>query len=333
MRSGQMTNVNPPAADAATLVVSTRGLAKRDAFEAWRDTVRHLVGAECSAESPDDFRGEILVRSAGPVRLTRWNVDQSSYERTPSLARHGDDYCTLTISHGGDGVAGGGMEWTRIASGGGFFLVHDRPFSVTASGAAPSSVVVIERKALTALLPLGSELGVARFAPNNPLLELIKGYMRFVTKPVAQQLPVALDVMGQHIVDLTALLLMPSHDASEVIEGRGMKAARLRHVLDAIAARSCDPRFSIQSVASELAVTSRTVQLLLEETGSTFSEHVCEHRLRHAWRLLSNPASRLALAEVAYESGFNDLSNFHRAFRRRFGETPAAVRGSRGSMH
>lgn len=104
-------------------------------------------------------------------------------------------------------------------------------------------------------------------------------------------------------------------------------------MLDRIAARGCDPGFTVETVASELGVSSRTIQLLLEETGSTFSEHVTEHRLRRAWKLLADRGSAVAIAEVAYGTGFNDLSCFYRAFRRRFGETPAAVRASGERLH
>ena len=108
---------------------------------------------------------------------------------------------------------------------------------------------------------------------------------------------------------------------------------RVRRVLDRIAQSACEPRFTIKTVAAELGVSVRTVQILLGETGSTFSEHVAEHRLRRAWRLLANPGSRLAIAEVAYAAGYNDLANSHCVFRRRFGETPAGVRSLGAAPH
>ena len=78
-----------------------------------------------------------------------------------------------------------------------------------------------------------------------------------------------------------------------------------------------------------VAVTSRYIQRILEETGTTFSEHLLEQRLRHAWRLLSDPHHRdLKVASIAYDCGFNDLGTFNRVFRRRFGETPTAVLGA-----
>jgi AraC-like DNA-binding protein len=54
---------------------------------------------------------------------------------------------------------------------------------------------------------------------------------------------------------------------------------------------------------------------------------VLEQRLLRAERLLRNPAMRTRkIIEIAQLAGFHDVSYFHRAFRRRFGQTPDDVR-------
>jgi AraC-like DNA-binding protein len=52
-------------------------------------------------------------------------------------------------------------------------------------------------------------------------------------------------------------------------------------------------------------------------------------RLARANRLLCDPqlADR-TLTAIAFESGFGDLSYFNRAFRRRYGGSPADIRAS-----
>lgn len=49
-----------------------------------------------------------------------------------------------------------------------------------------------------------------------------------------------------------------------------------------------------------------------------------ERRLAHAKMLLMNP--HLSVSEVAYDSGFENLSHFSRAFREQFGASPVAFR-------
>ncbi len=63
---------------------------------------------------------------------------------------------------------------------------------------------------------------------------------------------------------------------------------------------------------------------MFAESGTTFSEFVLEQRLLLARRLLlGEPGTRRKVSDIAYTAGFNDLSYFHRSFRRRFGVSPA----------
>ena len=64
--------------------------------------------------------------------------------------------------------------------------------------------------------------------------------------------------------------------------------------------------------------------------GTTFSEFLTRLRLSRAHRLLCEPASsHAAIATIAYDIGFGDLSYFNRRFRRQYGQTPREVRGDR----
>jgi AraC-like DNA-binding protein len=54
---------------------------------------------------------------------------------------------------------------------------------------------------------------------------------------------------------------------------------------------------------------------------------VLEQRLLRAARLLRDPLHRSRkVSDIAHVAGFNDVSYFHRTFRRRFGMTPSDMR-------
>jgi AraC-like DNA-binding protein len=108
----------------------------------------------------------------------------------------------------------------------------------------------------------------------------------------------------------------------------GMKRrVRCAAVLGAIDSHSGDPNLSAIRVAKLLGITPRYVHLLLEETGKSFTHHVLDRRLERAAALLRDPRWRhRKIAEIAAEAGFTDLSYFNRAFRRRYGATPSAIR-------
>lgn len=88
-----------------------------------------------------------------------------------------------------------------------------------------------------------------------------------------------------------------------------------------------DAGFDLASVAAKFGVTPRHVQKLFQREGTTFSRYVLERRLETARSLILQHTSR-PISTIAYDIGFGDLSYFNRVFRRRFGTTPSAMRGS-----
>ena len=79
-------------------------------------------------------------------------------------------------------------------------------------------------------------------------------------------------------------------------------------------------------IAAQLGMSGRTLQRRLREAEVGFQELVDTARCRYAQRYLSD--DRLAISEVAFLVGFSEPSNFHRAFRRWTGLTPAEYRGA-----
>lgn len=60
--------------------------------------------------------------------------------------------------------------------------------------------------------------------------------------------------------------------------------------------------------------------LLRKETGFSFSEILFDLRMERAKILLKE--SELSIEEIAYMTGYNDSSNFYKAFRKKFGMSP-----------
>jgi AraC-like DNA-binding protein len=63
-----------------------------------------------------------------------------------------------------------------------------------------------------------------------------------------------------------------------------------------------------------------------QRTGNTFIDSLTEIRLGHASRMLIDTTQ--SIAEVAYNSGFNNISNFNRIFKKKKGCTPKDFRES-----
>jgi AraC-like DNA-binding protein len=108
------------------------------------------------------------------------------------------------------------------------------------------------------------------------------------------------------------------------------RAARLETIKADIIGHLDDGNLNIAAVSARHRVTLHYLQKLFESEGTSFSEFVVGQGLAKAHRMLTNPLySHRAISNVAYDVGFNDLSYFNPAFRRRYGLTPSEVRHAR----
>ena len=82
----------------------------------------------------------------------------------------------------------------------------------------------------------------------------------------------------------------------------------------------------IDSVAETLAMNTRNLQRCLAKQGLKYSHILAEARSRQAVSWLEN--SDKPIAEIASDLGYQDASNFTRAFRRQAGVSPQIFRDS-----
>lgn len=85
---------------------------------------------------------------------------------------------------------------------------------------------------------------------------------------------------------------------------------------------------SIEEVARELHVSSRTLKRKLTEHGTSFTQIVDGHLRRQALLLVEDP--RVTIDEIADRLGYSDAANFTRAFKRWTGRAPGAFRAREG---
>ena len=82
----------------------------------------------------------------------------------------------------------------------------------------------------------------------------------------------------------------------------------------------------LESTATALGMSGRTVQRRLEAESLSYADVVDEVRLEAAKIMMLNP--RLSLTEIAYLVGFDEQSSLSRAFKRWTGKSPRDYRRS-----
>lgn len=133
---------------------------------------------------------------------------------------------------------------------------------------------------------------------------------RVLTLPIRAPQPDVLDYLDAYARDVLAKL--PADD--DLLH-------RVEHIVATTLGRGLP---EMEQVAAQLGTSARTLQRRLSERETTFQALVDGVRRTYAERYLAD--GRLALGEIAFLVGFSDASNFHRAFRRWTGKTPAAFR-------
>lgn len=86
-----------------------------------------------------------------------------------------------------------------------------------------------------------------------------------------------------------------------------------------------DKTISLAEVAKLTNMTEVSFSRFFKtRTGITFTDSVSEIRLGHASRMLIDTTQ--SISEIAYECGFNNISNFNRIFKKKKGCTPKEFR-------
>jgi AraC-like DNA-binding protein len=172
-----------------------------------------------------------------------------------------------------------------------------------------------------------SAAALRRVPGDYPAMRLLWAYLGLAGDEAFLATPELRNVFARHVVELLALAIGARRDAAELAKSRGGRAARLAAIKQDIDEALQRPDLSVGWIAGRNNVTPRYVQLLFQESGTTFTQYVLEQRLQAARRALTNAARMTSpISAIAFGCGFADLSNFNRAFRRRFGCTPGEHR-------
>lgn len=131
----------------------------------------------------------------------------------------------------------------------------------------------------------------------------------------------ALEILNglQESQELNALnRFIPQKDFTET-EGK-----RMGQVMSFILSKS-QSSISLQEVADVANLSKEAFcRFFKERTGKTFTEFLTQVRIHQACQLLQE--SEWSISQIAYQSGFQNLSYFNRAFKKFQGETPKVFR-------
>jgi AraC-like DNA-binding protein len=300
-------------------------------FRFWREELaRFVIGLDVTPLGDGPIAIESRIGQFDDLIYADWKSSPLLSARDQALIADGKDCFSLTIPRRGRlFLSQRGSEeyqaegWTR-------FLRLGEPCRWGSHEAIDAPSIMFPIKRLQERLPDINDRLAKPLSLADGTGRLLSNYYALVEKHLDESDEAVKRAMAAHLVDLAVLALAPTRDARESARNGGLKMLRREAVLQHIAKSVADPKLNLVGAAAKLGLSPRYVQLLLEESGTSFTRKVREARIAHAAALLLNKHyDHLRIADIAFETGFSDISSFNRAFRQRIGDTPGAVRAAR----
>jgi AraC-like DNA-binding protein len=311
--------------DLSTLHFSSDALPACRRVAAWREFFgRAIVRLDIDSLDDDKFRSEGTLRVMPGLGLVAGSAAALRFHRPRHLIDEDDVAFSILLS-GESRFSVRGRE-TILRAGEAIVMGAGEGGTNEARVNCRFVAMRVPRRAISTAAPKLNDLIGVPMPARTPGLRLLTHYVKIFEDAQALADPQVRHQAVTHVHDLIAVLLGATREASEIIDGRGVRAARLAAIKQDIAGHLAGD-LSIGAAAARHGLTPRTVQRLFEAEGTTFSEYVLEQRLAQAHRLLSD-VGRAAekISAIAFATGFPELSHFNRAFRRHYGVTPSEVR-------
>lgn len=310
------------------LHLSTATLPEAERFDIWRELYgRAIFNVEIEPIGEQPFSADATLCMLPDVGIVSGWRGAAHYRVTPAMTGNASEGVLLSTVRSGIGIGRQRGNELTLGPGQTLFAASSDPGKWTLPTGGTFQTVRVSRRLISALAPNFEDLIGRQVVGSGRALQLLSSYAEIV-----QQTDIAGDdtlahAAASHIADLMALVIGSSGEVAELAKGRGVRAARLATIKAHIKANIGRAPVSLASVAAAHGVSRRYVQMLFEEEGVTFTSFFNAQRLVFAYRVLTDPAKAgQRIGELAYDLGFQDLSTFHRLFKRQFGATPSEVR-------
>jgi AraC-like DNA-binding protein len=306
---------------------STRDVPARQQFAYWREAVCEAVMNVATEDAPDtDFSGDIACAGYGEFRFASFRSTAHRIVRRPAhIGRSNHAHFLISLQRSGVGRMQQDGKTCELQAGDIGIVDGARPFSVTFPQAVDRAIAVIPSAMLHSRAPWLYERPIGRMTLVPDLHPMLRTTIERLAGPDCQSVSEA-ELLTDNLCNLVALLT--ARDESERNASRA-RISEFERMLAFVRRHLSDHLLSPQSLADHMRVSLRTVHKRFEAAETSFGRTLLELRLEAARRALSDPRCKgLTVTQIAYNSGFNDLSHFTKAFRSKSGMSPGRYRSS-----
>jgi AraC-like DNA-binding protein len=312
-------------------VLSTDVVPAHEAFAYWREVLaQHFIHLRPERIGLDPFFSAIDVQRLQGHSFSRVRAaPQRVHRALGEIARSPYDLVFLNVHLHGKGSYRQNGDELVLCPGDLFIIDAVRPFELGCEGGVTHISLKVPRRMLRERMRDADHAVGAHIPGTSHIGKLLNGYIKTLWRAgEADQLtdyPQAIDRLFSLV-------------AYEVDRRFGHAPLPRRAVRTGIYARAVSyieeahrtPELAPCTVADAVGTSLRTLQGIFTERGDAIGRRIRNARIAAAARWLADPAMRdRKIGEVAFMTGFCELSHFTHAFVRAYKETPGVWRRRR----
>lgn len=312
------------------LLMSTDDACPGEELDYWREATRDVVypmNFERLGEGA--FRGDMAFSSVGDLGLADVRVSPNAMERNAAcVSAGGDDIASLFFVMSGSMDITGEARRPTMRAGTGAFDNGARPFFATNRDELHVLGLLVPHAMIDGGMDQLDRITRQDLSQASEMFLLLRAY---VTQLAA--LKGGLDArsagrVGRNLADLVNAMVAEV-TLSSPLDLSAYKCAALARVHSFVEEHLDNPELNPDMVSQALRLSPRYINRTLEAEGTSLGRMIWHRRLERIARDLRDPAlARRSISMIALARGFNDLSHFSKAFRRRYAMTPRDYRYS-----
>ena len=297
-------------------------------MEFWRRFVcSHVADIDCWVDRQADFQGHIHTYAFGRMSLSKLNADPHWVGRAGDrIDRARNDYFLVIFQMSGSAqYSQNGYD--SLLRKGDFVLYEPRlPYEMTLCDRFEHLTLRLPRSAFLSLSNSLAEIVGPPVRAQTFGGELVGRLLTATVRRIPNLPPRATYVYAESVADLIV------HAIAQEVAGcprqlrptRGYTLAQAKQfILDNLHRDD----LSLRMISDRVGVSARQINRLFRAEGTSTGQWIKGMRLeRCAATLVDSESISIALSQVAFDAGFNDISHFCRDFKHRYGLSPGQYR-------
>ncbi|WP_303318286.1 helix-turn-helix domain-containing protein [Flavivirga abyssicola] len=312
---------------AADYYISTQKVAPKDALSYWNDYVcQTLIELDVFHNGgQSSFFGSLVGHQLDTIHVCKITSQGSGVRRSKSLiAKSSEDYFLINFQLSGQSILKQDGRTVVLKPNDWSFTDSTRPYELNFKGAFEQLVLKIPRRLLT----YGTSYvtaNTAQLLDDSGLGKILKNFIYSLSLELK-----VVDVFTRKYLANNLLQLLNDYLNLKFTSQKNAspsKETMLLGIKSFVEEQITNPQLSIQQIARTFKCSKRQLHKLFNDENCTINNYIRNSRLEKCKKDIENLGlSKLSISEIGYKNGFNNISNFTKCFKQKFGIPPGEYR-------